>query len=85
MASRQERRKAERDAAKRAPRAGAAGAAGAAATDATLNVNAGGNWKTQTEDPCVGPGGFCLACHFLKLGDVQRARDRGGEAEGCEG
>jgi len=57
--SRQERRKAERDAAKRAPRAGAAGTAGAAgaagAAAAKLNVNAGGDWKTQAEDPRVGP------------------------------
>jgi hypothetical protein len=55
MPSRQERRKAERDAAKRAPQAGAAGAAGAAAALANLNVNAGGDWTTQTEDPTVGP------------------------------
>jgi hypothetical protein len=55
MASRQERRKAERDAAKRAPAnaggAGAAGAAGAAAALANLNVNPLGDWTTQTEDP----------------------------------
>ena len=50
-----------RDAAKRAPRAGAAGAAGAAAALAKLNVNAGGDWKTQAEDPYVGPGGYKLA------------------------
>ena len=63
--SRQERRKAERDAAKRAPaRAGAAGAAGAnqdaagvagaAAALANLNVNVNpplGDWTTQEEDP----------------------------------
>ena len=61
--SRQERRKAERDAAKRAPaRAGAAGAAGAnqgaagaaAAALANLNVNVNpplGDWTTQAEDP----------------------------------
>jgi hypothetical protein len=60
--SRQERRKAERDAAKRAPaQAGAAGAAGAAAALANLNVNAGGDWTTQSEDPRVGPGGYKLA------------------------
>ena len=59
--SRQERRKTERAAAKRAPRAGAAGAAGAAAALANLNVNAGGDWKTQAEDPYVGPGGYKLA------------------------
>jgi len=52
--SRQERRKAERDAAKRAPaRAGAAGAAGAAADLANLDVNAGGDWKTQAEGPAA--------------------------------
>jgi len=57
MASRQERRKAERDAAKRAPAqaraAGAVGAAGAAAALANLNVNPVGDWTTQTEDPFV--------------------------------
>jgi TPR repeat protein len=63
--SRQERRKAERDAAKRAPaRAGAAGAAGAnqgaagaaAAALANLNVNVNpplGDWTTQAKDPTV--------------------------------
>ena len=55
MGSRQERRRAERDAAKRAPaKTGAtraAGAAGAAAALANLNVN--GDWTTQTEDPHV--------------------------------
>ena len=56
MPSRQERRKAERDAAKRAPaQAGAAGAAGAAAALANLNVNVNpvGDWTTQTKDPRV--------------------------------
>jgi len=53
MPSRQERRKAERDAAKRAP--AKAGAAGAAAALANLNVNPLGDWTTQAEDPCVGP------------------------------
>jgi len=51
--SRQERRKAERDAAKRAPdRARAAGAGGAAAAAARANVNVAplGDWTTQTED-----------------------------------
>ena len=55
--SRQERRKAERDAAKRAPgQAGAAGAAGAAAALANLNVNVDplGDWTTQTANPEVG-------------------------------
>jgi TPR repeat protein len=62
--SRQERRKAEREAAKRAPaRAGAAGAAGAnqGAAGATaalgnLNVNVNpplGDWTTQAKDPNV--------------------------------
>jgi len=56
MASRQERRKAERDAAKRAPTA--AGSAGAAAaTAAPANVNARvdqlGDWTTQSGDPGV--------------------------------
>jgi hypothetical protein len=61
MSSRQERRKAERDAAKRAPaRAGAAGAnqgaAGAAAALANLHVNVNpplGDWTTQAKDPNV--------------------------------
>ena len=56
MPSRQERRKAERDAAKRAPdQAGAAGAGGAAAALANLNVNVNpvGDWTTQAEDPGV--------------------------------
>jgi hypothetical protein len=52
MPSRQERRKAERDAAKRAPaQAGAAGAGGATAARANVNVNPVGEWKTQAEDP----------------------------------
>ena len=46
--SRQERRKAERDAAKRAPaRTGAAAAAGAGAALANLNMNPLGDWTTQ--------------------------------------
>jgi hypothetical protein len=53
MPSRQERRKAERDAAKRAPRADAAGAAGAAAALGNLGMNVGGDWTTQAEDPWV--------------------------------
>jgi len=79
MPSRQERRKAERDAAKRAPaQAGAAGAAGAAAALANLRVNLDGNWTTQAEDPSVGPRGDCLArhvvgCHKLKRRRVQSA------------
>jgi hypothetical protein len=49
MPSRQERRKAERDAAKRAP--AQAGAAGAAA--ARANVNPLGGWTTQADDPAL--------------------------------
>jgi len=60
MPSRQERRKAERDATKRAPaHAGAEGTRGAAA--ANDNVNPVGDWTTQLERPDVGPGGYCLA------------------------
>ena len=52
MPSRQERRKAERDAAKRAPaQAGAAGAEGASA--ARASVNPVGDWTTQAGDPSV--------------------------------
>jgi hypothetical protein len=65
--SRQERRKAERDAAKRAParagaagaagaNQGAAGAAGAAAALGNLNVNMNpplGDWTTQAKDPAA--------------------------------
>ena len=75
--SRQERRKAERDAAKRAPRAGAAGAAGAAAALADLNVNAVGDWTTQTENPDVGPGGYSncyvIGCQSPQQTQVQSA------------
>ena len=58
MASRQERRKAERDAAKRAPaQTGAAGAGGAAAAAAFANLDVngspGGDWTTQEGDPNV--------------------------------
>ena len=53
-ASRQERSKNERDAAKRAPaQAGAAGAARAAAALANLRVNPGGDWTTQAGNPSV--------------------------------
>jgi len=51
--SRQERRKAERDAAKRMPaQAGAAGAGGAAAARANINVNPDplGDWTTQSSN-----------------------------------
>ena len=47
--SRQERRTAERSAAKRAPVQ--AGAAGAGAAPANLDVNPVGDWTTQTADP----------------------------------
>jgi hypothetical protein len=73
--SRQERRKAGRDAAKRAPAmtgaavaggaGGAGAAAGAAAALANLNVHPLGNWKTQTEDPAVGPGRYRSPRHRL--------------------
>jgi len=72
--SRQERRKAERDAAKRAPaRSGAGGAggaaaaraAGAAAALANLTVNPLGDWTTQAEDPYVEPVGHRLARHVI--------------------
>jgi hypothetical protein len=56
MPSRQERRKAERDAAKRAPAlVGAGGAGGAAAAGAGVNVIPLGDWTTQAKDPNVGP------------------------------
>ena len=54
MPSRQERRKAERDAAKvttKAAAAGAVGARGATSTRAHANVTPLGDWRTQTEDP----------------------------------
>ena len=66
--SRQERRKAELAAAKRAPsQAGASRAAGAAAALANLdvNVNPVGDWTTQAEDPYVEPNGDCRARHFI--------------------
>ena len=66
--SRQERRKAERDAAKRTPaRAGAAGAAGAAAALANLNVTPLGDWTTQAKDPYVRPDGHCLLAKSYML------------------
>jgi hypothetical protein len=52
MPSRQERRRAERDAAKRAPvQAGAAGAGGAAAARVNVVTSPVGDWTTQAEDP----------------------------------
>ena len=72
--SRQERRKAEREAAKRAPaRAGAAGAAGAAAALGNLYVNVNpplGDWTTQAKDPNV-------LFHALGPQMVQRKADAG--------
>jgi hypothetical protein len=54
MPSRQERRKAERDAAKRAPaQAGAAGAGGAAAARTHVNAKRGGDWTKQAADAGV--------------------------------
>ena len=51
MPPRQDRRKAERDAAKRAPgQAGAGGAGGAAAARAHVHVNPVGDWTTQAAD-----------------------------------
>jgi hypothetical protein len=73
MASRQERRKAERDAAKRAP--AKAGAAAAAAAPTTVNVTPLGDWTTQNEDPTM---------LFRGLGDEiveQRAGAGDGEAQ----
>jgi hypothetical protein len=74
MASRKERRKAERDAAKRAPgQAGAAGAGGGAgAARANVNMNPVGDWTTQAADPyallhAIGP-------HVVK--ERARAGDR---------
>jgi len=65
MPSRQERRKAGRDAAKRAPaKAGAAGAEAAAAARANVNVEPLGDLRTQAKDPYVWPSGYCLARHM---------------------
>jgi hypothetical protein len=64
MPSRQERRKAERDAAKRAPaQAGAAGAAGATAARA-MNVVPLGDLATQAKDPYVGPADVALLATY---------------------
>ena len=74
MPSRQERRKAERDAAKRAPvNAGVAGARGAATARANVNVNPVGDWTTQASDP------YSL---FLEIGPaVVKHRARAGDRE----
>ena len=62
--SRQERRRAERDAEKRTPaQAGATGAATAARAD--VYVSPLGDWTTQADDPFVGPSGYCLARHVM--------------------
>ena len=60
MPSRQERRKAERDAAKRpsgqagaGAAGGAGGARGAAAARANVNMNPVGDWTTQADNPFV--------------------------------
>jgi len=78
MPSRQERRKAERDAAKRAPaRAGAGGAAGAVAARTDVNVNSLGDWTTQAEDPYVGPTDTVLpARHVIGCPLTQETRVR---------
>ena len=68
MPSRQEQRKAERDATKHAPRAGATGAAGAAAALANQNVIPLGDWTTQADDPYVGLAGYCLARRHVFIG-----------------
>ena len=75
MPSRQERRKAERTAAKRAPaQAGAGGAAGAAAALANINVIPLGDWTTQAEDPRVGSRRCCLARHNHRMSFNSRVR-----------
>jgi hypothetical protein len=75
--SRQERRKAERDAAKRAPaRPGAAGAAGAAAAPpANVDVNQLGDWKTQAENHAAGPCPWRIL--LATSWDVFQSRDEG--------
>ena len=74
--SRQECRKADRDAAKRAPaQAGAAGAARPAAARANVHVNPLWDWTMQEKDPEV---------LFEALGDenvIQRARAGDREAQ----
>ena len=76
MPSRQERRKAERDAAKRPPaKSGAGGAAGAAAARVGVNVIPLGDWTTQAEDPYVGPGGSAvLASHRMSFDSRSRVQ-----------
>jgi len=73
MPSRQERLKAERDAAKRAPaQAGVAGAAGAAAALAHVNLNPrdpGGDWTTQAEHSTVSALGAEISKQRAAAGD----------------
>jgi len=87
MPTRQARRKADRDAAKRAPaQARAAAAAGAAAALANLGVNPG--WTMQVEDPYVGlgPGAYkmadspspCLGLHVISK--CRELRNEGSKA-----
>jgi len=80
MPSRQERRKAGRDAAKRASaQAGAAGAGGAVAARANVHVNPVGDWTTQAAD---------YAVLFQALGDEivkQRAGAGDREAQWSQG
>jgi hypothetical protein len=80
MASRQERRRAERDAAKRrqgqaaaGAAAGAAGAEVAAAAFADLNVEPLGDWTTQASDPAV-------LARALGVETVRRRADEGDRA-----
>ena len=74
--SRQERRKEERAAAKRAP--AQSGAAGASAARTNVHVNPGGDdWKTQEEDPAVGPGGCCYEYCTTLRGAIDRAGSAG--------
>jgi hypothetical protein len=89
MPSRQARRQAERDAAKRKPgqargeatagAAVAAEAAGAAAALANLNVNPGGDWSTQATDPNLLI--HALGAHILE----QRAVSGDREAQFSQG
>ena len=77
MPSRQERRKAERDAAKRAPAKSGAGGAATALADVIMNPL--GDWSTQAQDPWV---------LFRALGAEvvkQRAAKGEGEAQFSQG
>jgi len=71
--SRQERRRAQRDTAKRAPAEEVAGrGAGVAAARANVNVNPIGDWTKQVEDPYVGPDGYCRAHHVRLVVQLKR-------------